>query len=546
MTTRVRLMWHVAPALLGIALNLAACQGCRSMPAARQQTATTMGSKVGVPTARLVLLTDVSGALEPCGCTKDQLGGIGHFGAWVKRAGVPGFVAAAGPLFFMDARLDPQRADQDRAKARAMARVLRQLDFAAFAPGKNDWSAGADELTKLIHDSGAVAIVDSTRSDPSMSVSVVREVRGTGLRVGFVGYGQPIGSEPRGNIEEIVRRGVEQAKSQGANVLVALTAVGRGEAKRIADAIPELTAVVVGSPQSDGDANTAAPEGERIGDVLIAQSANHLQSVIVLDLYLRQPVRPGRIVRFTDATGVELASRKHDLTARIDELRAKIAAWEDDRSVSADDLAARRTDLARLETQRAALDAAPIATAATSASFLRYDLEEIRESLGQDPAIDGELVDYYKAVDEHNRLAFADRLPLRPGPGEASYVGVDACSSCHAPARHVWDGTGHAHAYATLSTQFKEFNLDCVSCHVTGYDKPGGSTVTHVERLRNVQCEVCHGPGSKHVASPEDDTTIVAKPSPSLCLDCHHPPHVEQFDATAKMKEILGPGHGRR
>jgi hypothetical protein len=29
-----------------------------------------------------------------------------------------------------------------------------------------------------------------------------------------------------------------------------------------------------------------------------------------------------------------------------------------------------------------------------------------------------------------------------------------------------------------------------------------------------------------------------------MCTSCHHPPHVEQFDATAKMREIIGPGHG--
>lgn len=543
MTQRVRLMWHVALAVMATGLDLAACEGCRSVPGSQKQTATAMGSEVGAPTARLVLLTDVAGALEPCGCTKDQLGGIGHFGAWVKRSRGPGFVAAAGPLFFMDAELDPQRGDQDRAKADAMARVLAQLDFAAFAPGKNDWSTGAVGLAELARQSGATAIVEMTQQhDPPLSLSVVREVRGTPLRIGFVGYGQSSESGLGGSAEEVVRRGVEQAKSQGANVLIALAAVGRGEAKRIADAVPELTAVVVGSTKSNGDANTTTPESERIGNVLIAQSANHLQSAMVLDLYLREPAQPGRIIRFADATGAALANRRHDLLARIDDLHDKLAAWERDRSVSAEDIAARRRDLERLEAERASLDSAPTPA---SGSFYRYSSEEIRESLGLDPAIETELSGYYKAVNEHNRVAFADRLPQPPARGAAHYVGVEVCSSCHQAARRVWDGTQHAHAYATLSSQFKEFNLDCVSCHVTGYDKPGGSTVTHVELLRDVQCEVCHGPGSKHAANPEEDGTIMSSPSPSLCLDCHHPPHVEHFDPVAKMAEILGPGHGR-
>jgi hypothetical protein len=364
------------------------------------------------------------------------------------------------------------------------------------------------------------------------------------LKVGFVGYGQPgsTPSPPGSDVENAVKQGVEDARRQGANVLVALASVGRGEAKRIADAIPDLTAVVVGSARSSGDANTTAPQGERVGDVLIAQAANHLQSVAVLDLYLREPVAPGRVVKFADATGLELAQQREDIARRIDGLHDKISAWEREKSVSAADLQARRQDLAKLEAQRDDLDAkAPPA----QGSFFRYAVKEVREALGNDPAIDADMVTYYKAVNDHNRVAFADRVPAHPGPDQASYVGIDVCSSCHPAARAVWNATAHAKAYVTLSSQFKEFNLECVGCHVTGYDRPGGTTVTHVTGLQDVQCEVCHGPGSKHAAKPKDPTLITGAPAASTCLQCHHPPHVERFDPVARMKDILGPGHGQ-
>ena len=110
----------------------------------------------------------------------------------------------------------------------------------------------------------------------------------------------------------------------------------------------------------------------------------------------------------------------------------------------------------------------------------------------------------------------------------------------------MWEKTAHAKAYKTLEDDHKEFNLDCVSCHVTGYGKPGGSTVTHNDTLRNVQCETCHGPGSLHVEDPENPKLITLKPDPQTCVDqCHHPPHVEGFDAKAKMDLVLGPGHGK-
>lgn len=547
---RIRVLGPVLLALPAAALALASCEGCRSSPFSDAKSPPVLAD--ATPAVRLYLLTDVAGALEPCGCTKDQLGGLDHFGAWVKASATPAisaFVASAGPLFFMDPALAPDHASQDRAKAETIARVLHEVGFAAFAPGTNDWAEGPEALANLANASGAAVLAGSglaspARPSPPFATTAVRRVARVGaglLAVGFVGYGQGQGKDSGASVEDAIRRGVAEAKAQGANVLVALAAVGRGEGKRIADAIPELTAVVVGSSRSAGDGNTSAPPAERVGDVLVVQAADHLQSVAVLNLYVREAVSPGQVVKFADATGLERAQRREELSRRIDELRVRMASWQQDRSVSPSDIAARRRNLAALETERDALDAKP---PPLRGSFFRYGVKEIRESLGKDPTIDAEFLAYYKAVDEHNRVAFADRLPPPHGPLDATYVGVEACTGCHPGPRAVWNSTRHAGAYATLASQFKEYNLDCVGCHVTGYERPGGSTVTHVDALRNVQCEVCHGPGSRHVLDPSDKAAITAVPAPSLCIECHQPPHVEGFDPVAKMAEILGPGHG--
>jgi hypothetical protein len=533
------------------AVALAACEGCRPAgPAASTQPSAPLTSDAGTPSVRLYFVSDLAGALEPCGCTKDQLGGLDKFGAWVLRGGggtdagrLPSLVAAAGPLFFMDPKLAADHADQDRAKAATIARVLRRLDLAAFAPGLNDWVTGRAGLVQLASEAGA-SIVGGPTGAPFVA-SVVRDAGG--LKVGFVGYSaaDPAGPDAAASAAETpaqaVRAGVEEAKRQGANVLVALVALGRGEAKRIADAVPELAAVVVGSSKADGDANTVAPQGERVGDVLVAQAANHLQSVAVLDLYVRDRVESGQLVKFADATGLELAERRADLARRIDGLHQKIGAWSRDKSMNPADIDARRRDLTSLEAQRDALDRRP---PPPSGSFFRYSVQEIRDALGKDPLIDGDMASYYKGVNDHNRTALSDRLPPPRAPDQPGYVGIDVCTNCHQPAREVWNGTSHAHAYATLSSQFKEFNLDCVGCHVTGYEKPGGSSVTHVDKLQNVQCEDCHGPGSMHVQNPTDRTRIVANPAPSVCISCHHPPHVDGFDVAVALRGILGPGHG--
>jgi hypothetical protein len=527
--TRLSAVRHLVLAVPVLAAGLAACQGCRS-------SATPRSADVGPPSVRLYLVSDLAGALEPCGCTKDQLGGLDHFGAWVKGSAAQApasLVAAAGPLFFMEPQVQGDRADQDRIKADTIARVLRGLGFAAFAPGLNDWADGADAFARRMAASGAVPI-------EAQGKAVMQDVGG--VKIGFVGFGQSATVDPTANVEDVIASAVTDAKARGAEVLVALAAVGRGEAKRIADAVPELTAIVVGSTKSAGDSNTAAPQGEQVNGVLIVQGGNHLQTVPVLDLFVREPLVPGHIVHFADATGLELSRKRGELSTRIDDLHVKIAAWERDPKVAPSDVAARRRELADLEAQLAALDTRP---PPAQGSFFRYSIKEVRRSLGRDPAVEADLLSYYRAVDDHNRIAFADRVPPPVPPEDPTYVGVEACSSCHPQPREVWNSTSHSRAYAALATQFKEFNLECVSCHVTGYEQPGGSTVTHVDKLKDVQCEICHGPGSKHVADPTDHSLLRRRPDPSVCTGCHHPPHVEGFDPVAKMQEILGPGHGR-
>jgi hypothetical protein len=301
--------------------------------------------------------------------------------------------------------------------------------------------------------------------------------------------------------------------------------------------VPELTAIVVGAAEQRGEANTQPVSPENVGGVLVVETANHLQTVTVMDFWKRGAAEP-----FVDATGGEAVKKREDLTRRIDELRKNIAVWERDPKLAPADIDARKKDLAKLEEElRGVKDPAP----PEGKSFFRFTSQEIRTDLGDDPKVKDALAAYYKKVNDDNRVAFAGRKPRPAAKGDASYVGIDACESCHDDPYAVWKKTDHAKAYKTLSDQFKEFNLDCVSCHVTGYDKPGGSTVTAVDSLKDVQCEVCHGPGSIHVKAAGKTPMPVAKPKEDVCLTCHHPPHVHEFDAKAKLQEILGPGHGK-
>jgi hypothetical protein len=503
---------------------------------------------------RLYLVSDLAGALEPCGCVKDQLGGMDHFGALVtaEKKNAPTYITlSSGPLFFMDMDLDAEKKAQETAKAETIAQTMKTLGLAAFTPSRNLWAAGASNVPALVDQSGAVMVAANLPGSPSAPAKrwTVRSVGG--MKLGIIGVAAPERAAGAHGALDVtsspaipaVKEGVLAVKKEGAQAIIVLAAVGRGEAKRIADENPELLAIVVGSPGLSGDANTKAAPPEQIGNVLVVETANHLQTVGVLDLYVREPGRDGTLVKFADGTGLERMRKREELSGRVDDLHAKIATWEKDQSVDPKDVTARRTDLSRLEAERDALDRTP---APKTGSFYRYSMREIREALGADDSVKTQMLAYYKKVNDANKALFKDKVP-RPAPkGSPSFVGIEACANCHEEPKKVWDATRHAHAYVTLEKQFKEANLDCVNCHVTGFDQPGGSTVTHVADLKDVQCEVCHGPGSLHAAKPSSVRMPTPEPKPEVCLACHHPPHVHTFDAKAKMAEILGPGHGKK
>jgi hypothetical protein len=532
---------------LGLSATIAACQGCRDPVTPSGDDSQARADK---PTLRLYVSSSIAGALEPCGCSKDQLGGIDHLAAFVdsERATAPSaFMVAAGPLFFLDPALRDDDRQQTLWKAETIAQAAKRLDLLAWAPGYNDWAAGADTLAKLRDTSGAALLAGNLEGAPGAVPSVLREV--AGIKVGFFGLADPkdkVGRSPEGvksrPLDEVAKAAIDSLTKQGARVLVGIASLPRGDALRLADNFPEISVLVLGKPAEAGDTNDAPKPPVLLGSTLVVETSNHLQSVGVVDLYVAPSAKKDGPIAFQDAGGVARAEELLSLSTRIHDLEQKLNGWEGDKNVKPEDLAARRADLEKLRAEKAKLESIEVPV---SGSFFKYRLVEVRDKLGSEKQVHEQMAAFYKRVNEHNKIAFADRKPRPAEAGQASYIGVDACTDCHDEERKVWDSTRHAHAYATLQKDAKEYNLDCTSCHVTGYGKPGGSTVTYNDKLQNVQCEECHGPGSLHMKDPKNKGLITLKPSPDSCVSaCHHPPHVEGFDAAAKMKLILWPGHG--
>ena len=85
----------------------------------------------------------------------------------------------------------------------------------------------------------------------------------------------------------------------------------------------------------------------------------------------------------------------------------------------------------------------------------------------------------------------------------APFVGSSACKSCHEKEHTIWSSSAHARSIESLEKKGKDDEAECVKCHVTGFNRPGGfpadGKVKAHEDLARVGCESCHGPGGEHV-----------------------------------------------
>jgi Cytochrome c554 and c-prime len=118
---------------------------------------------------------------------------------------------------------------------------------------------------------------------------------------------------------------------------------------------------------------------------------------------------------------------------------------------------------------------------------------------------------------------------------ERSYAGTNQCFICHRPQTNTWSETKHAHAFTDVPERYRN-DPACLTCHSTGFGKPGGYVSGTDKDLSMVGCESCHGPGAQHIdaaqrfvlATTDADAiekemrdTIVKTPTDSVCIKCH-------------------------
>lgn len=526
---------------LGALCTLAACtDGVKQPPpSASPGTAISSAAVRTVdtlrPIARVIVMPDLEGYLEPCGCQKRPLGGIDRAAtalSELRGEGIPTAVVAGGSLLFEPAKPghadDANGRDQEVWKAEALVGILSDLQIAAAAPGPFDRRFG-DDTMRAVLETAEFPRLGAIAQGPAQHVLTVG-----GLKLGLLAVGNGEDTEASA-LETAAKSALARAQAAGAEVTLALVQAPPRLARRLATAVPGLNFVLV----TGRDTDAAVPPTMRGGTALLSGS-RHGRGLLVLDLF-RGPGAPGGPAAFADMADASEWTRAEARAAaerQAKALAARVAEWEADPKVDAAQLA---TQKARLSELQAAAKAQPTALPSGTTSAFSARFVELDPDVARAPATRARLRAYDKRVNAHNRTALADWKPEPVPAGKAGYVGSAQCKSCHAPAYAWWQGHAHGRAYTTLVERDKQFNLSCVGCHVTGYLKPGGATVTHNEGLVHVGCESCHGPGSLHNGDPKG---IVASPDRALCVECHNEEHSDQFEFDSYRARLLAPGHG--
>jgi len=144
--------------------------------------------------------------------------------------------------------------------------------------------------------------------------------------------------------------------------------------------------------------------------------------------------------------------------------------------------------------------------------------------------------------DELNRKAATQpATPTQPATAPAviagdHYLGEKNCRRCHESEYQLYLNQKHAHAFETLTKQQRDATPECLPCHVVGMNQPGGfASKTTTPDMVNVQCESCHGMGTKH---PEKENGNVAV-GPDVCLSCHTRENDPDFDYEQALTRIV-------
>ncbi len=499
----------------------------------------------GVSPLLLLFTGAMNGYFEPCGCQSDMLGGLAKYLSlleFYRQNNRSFFLLDGGNTFFEREEIPPSKREQALLKAQLIARLYRKLGYTAVGIGPIDLRFGLRFLKKLIDENRLPAVSSNLvyKGSQSTVFSPYKTVRWRGYRIAVFAITGHLRRSPSDSEIGVVPPEKALARHRevltSADFVILLSTVGLRALPPILTAFPQIDLVV--------EAGENSPQGQisTVGDVPVVIPSKDGKKLGVFSLYIRD--------KKLDKTPVITAVQLQEKIAQLERQRREYLS-------NARKLRQKGGDMAVLAS-----------IYLSQADELKKEIFELRKRASQPPRLPAgkngyiaQLIPIKTVIPDHpeataeieryqlqvNRANLAALKNLKPIPHDSRgnfFAGVQKCKLCHAPQYFAWKKTRHADAYNTLVKKNRHLDFDCIGCHTTGWLKPGGLyRLKQIPKLKDVQCEVCHGRGGLHSKNPKK-SNIHLTPNRNVCTSCHRDEHAPHFKFEKKVVRILSKNHG--
>jgi hypothetical protein len=421
------------------------------------------------PDLVVILSAQQHGYLKPCGCSFPQVGGLERRYNFMQMLKSHGWPVVGVDLGDVPQKRGPANLAnlQGLIKYRYSMKALKEMGYLAVGVGEyegalslarieGEWAASFGQPAVLVAN-----LKEADTNFPFLKPLEIQTIAGTGLKVGVTNI---IGPKVAKQINDpavkfndtvpVLDAIVKQMQTQKVDLPILLyhgVATGRAEAVKCAQAYPQFPVILCLSEEDEPPVNPIAVDhpGPNTRNYVfrLGHKGKHIG---VLGVYRNGPA---------------LSFKYQLVEMSIDYLTPK--GQED------------KNPIARM-------------------------LEEYQRELKNRNALKeyGQTKHILQAMDPVPGLR-------NPEDGVPRYVGSKACQKCHDEAYAIWEVTPHSHAYKTLEEarhpSLSQYDAECVVCHTVGFGSVSGFTdEIQTEKLKNVGCESCHGPGSLHAKNPEN------------------------------------------
>lgn len=430
------------------------------------------------PAAVLVLSGQMYGYLQPCGCSRPQLGGLerrAQFVAYLRNKGWPVIGVDVGDL--------PPVAgvvrEQQLWKYAIAMQALREMGYVAIGAGKAEFTQG---LYALLDQYAAIQ-----ERPPFLLAGNVLGKLGAQLTPRTEAFPGP-GSRPMVGLLELPRVGSltigiagvvgpsvqKEITSSNARTLIGFAP----EKEALAEAVVELK-----KQQTPPAFNVLLYQGIEEEAQAVARQWPQFPIILCRSTDVLPPEKPREITHPDGSrTFIIHTGWKGQYVGVLAAFARKTGGW---------DFRYQRVPLTeRWNTpgsEEAARQANPILRLLDTYS------EQVRRR------------NYLAQFPEHVHPVTAKDPKQKP-----AFTGSEACRSCHAAEYEVWKQSRHSHAYETLEHHARrpagrQYDGECAVCHTVGLGyRTGFRNEQSTPHLKHVGCESCHGPGSAHVADPKN------------------------------------------